>query len=118
MRLRIAGVLLLLIAAFLTFNFFRPIPAVPVTAAVLGQSTTAGTVPALPWPRAGSAAVAVSGLGMVANSGNETPMPAASIAKVMTALVILEDNPLKRGDSGPAVPITDQGGRVYLGDNT
>jgi len=118
MRLRIAGVLLLLIAAFLTFNFFRPIPAVPVTAAVPGQSTTAGTVPALPWPRAGSAAVAVSGLGMVANSGNETPMPAASIAKVMTALVILEDKPLKRGDSGPSVLITDQDVRVYLADKS
>src|SRR5260370_10295046 len=55
MRLRIAGVLLLLIAAFLTFNFFRPIPAVPVTAAVAGPSTTARTVPSLPRPEPGSA---------------------------------------------------------------
>lgn len=117
MRLRIAGVLLLVIAAFLSFNFFfRPIPAIPVTAAVPSQSTTEGTVPALPWPRAGSAAVAVSGLGMLANSGNETPMPAASVAKVMTALVILEDKPLKRGDSGPSVVMTDQDVRVYQAD--
>jgi D-alanyl-D-alanine carboxypeptidase (penicillin-binding protein 5/6) len=116
MRLRIAGVLLLLIAAFLTFNFFRPIPAVPVTAAVASQSMTAGTVPALPWPRAGSAAVAVSGLGMIANSGNETPMPAASVAKVMTALVVLDDKPLKGGDVGPSVVITDQDVRAYQAD--
>jgi serine-type D-Ala-D-Ala carboxypeptidase (penicillin-binding protein 5/6) len=116
MRLRIAGVLLLLIAAFLTFNFFRPIPAVPVTAAVASQSTTAGTVPALPWPRAGSAAVAVSGLGMLANSGNETPMPAASVAKVMTALVVLTDKPLKSGEVGPSVVITDQDVRAYQAD--
>src|SRR5260370_34642624 len=102
MRLRIAGVLLLLIAAFLTFNFFRPIPAVPVTAAVPGQSTTAGTVPALPWPRAGSAAVAVSGLGMVANSGNETPMPAGRVAQVMTPLSLPRDHPLHRGHSAPS----------------
>src|SRR4029077_2300274 len=116
MRLRIAGVLLLLIAAFLIFNFFRPIPAVPVTAAVASQTTTAGTVPALPWPRAGSAAVAVSGLGMLANSGNETPMPAASVAKVMTALVVLNDKPLKSGEVGPSVVITDQDVRAYQTD--
>jgi serine-type D-Ala-D-Ala carboxypeptidase (penicillin-binding protein 5/6) len=116
MRLRIAGVLLLLIAAFLTFNFFRPIPAVPVTAAVASQSMTAGTVPALPWPTAGSAAVAVSGLGMIANSGNETPMPAASVAKVMTALVVLDDKPLKSGEVGPSVVITDQDVRAYQAD--
>jgi serine-type D-Ala-D-Ala carboxypeptidase (penicillin-binding protein 5/6) len=116
MRLRIAGVLLLLIAAFLTFNFFRPIPAVPVTAEVASQSVTAGTAPALPWPRAGSAAVAVSGLGMIANSGNETPMPAASVAKVMTALVVLDDKPLKGGDVGPSVVITDQDVRAYQAD--
>jgi len=116
MRLRIAGVLLLLIAAFLTFNFFRPIPAVPVTAAVASQSMTAGTVPALPWPTAGSAAVAVSGLGMIATSGNETPMPAASVAKVMTALVVLDDKPLKSGEVGPSVVITDQDVRAYQAD--
>jgi D-alanyl-D-alanine carboxypeptidase (penicillin-binding protein 5/6) len=118
MRLRIAGVLLLLIAAFLTFNYFRPIPAVPVTAAVASQSMTAGTVPALPWPRAGSAAVAVSGLGMIANSGNETPMPAASVAKVMTALVVLDDKPLKSGEVGPSVVITDQDVRAYQADKS
>jgi len=118
MRLRIAGVLLLLIAAFLTFNFFRPIPAVAVTTAVPSQSTTAGTVPTLPWPRTGSAAVAVSGLGMLATSGNETPLPAASVAKVMTALVVLEDKPLKRGDSGPSIVITDQDVRVYQADKS
>ncbi len=116
MRLRIAGVLVLLIAAFLTFNFFRPIPALPVTAAVPGQSTTAGTVPALPWPRVGSAAVAVSGLGMLANSGSETAMPAASVAKVMTALLVLEDKPLKRNEQGPSILITEQDVRVYQAD--
>src|SRR6266566_8972195 len=116
MLLRIAGVLLLLIVAFLTFNFFRPIPAVPVTATVPSQSTTAGTVPALPWPRAGSAALAVSGLGMLANSGSETAMPAASVAKVMTALLVLEDKPLKKNEQGPTILITDQDVRVYQAD--
>src|SRR5207245_8128967 len=116
MLLRIAGVLLLLIAAFLTFNFFRPIPAVAVTAAVPGQSTTAGTVPTLPWPKGGSAAVAVSGLGMLATSGNETAMPAASVAKVMTALLVLEDKPLKKNEQGPSILITDQDVRVYQAD--
>src|SRR5207245_9182680 len=99
--------------AFLPLTFCRPMPAVAVTAAVPGQSTTAGTVPTLPWPKGGSAAVAVSGLGMLATSGNETAMPAASVAKVMTALLVLEDKPLKKNEQGPSILITDQDVRIY-----
>lgn len=61
----------------------------------------------MPWPRVGAAAVGVSGLGLIATSGNEKPVPAASVAKVMTALIILEDKPLKKNDLGPSIVITD-----------
>jgi D-alanyl-D-alanine carboxypeptidase (penicillin-binding protein 5/6) len=116
MRLRVVGVLLLLLVGFLTFNFFRPIPAVAATPAVPKATTISGTVPTLPWPSVGSAAVGTSGLGLIANSGNETPVPAASVAKVMTALLVLEDKPLKRNDQGPAILITDADVQVYQSD--
>ena len=114
MRLRVAGVVLLLVAAFLAFNFFlRPIPAVAATASVPSSTTTPGTPTPLPWPGGGSAAVGVSSLGMIANSGNEKPAPAASVAKVMTALVILEDKPLKLKEQGPSITITDADVQTY-----
>src|SRR5437899_9816846 len=116
MRLRIGGALLLLVAGLLTFNYFRPIPAVAATASVPASTILPGTQPVLPWPRPGSGAVAISGLGMIASSGNEAPMPAASVAKVMTALVILEDKPLKLGDPGPSILITDADVQAYQTD--
>jgi len=61
----------------------------------------------------GSAAVGTSGLGLIATSGNETPAPAASVAKVMTALIILEDKPLKKTEQGPTILITDADVQVY-----
>ncbi|HEX7264236.1 MAG TPA: D-alanyl-D-alanine carboxypeptidase, partial [Candidatus Dormibacteraeota bacterium] len=116
MRLRIVGVLLLLLAAFLTFNYFRPIPAVDATAAVPAELAVSGTAPTLPWPSTGSAAVGASGIGLVATSGKETPAPAASVAKVMTALVILQDKPLKLNEAGPSILITDADVQAYQSD--
>ena len=119
MKLRVAGVLVLLLAGFLTFNYFlRPIPAVAVSPSVPTATTTAGTAPSLPWPKVGAAAVGVSGLGLIATSGNEKAVPAASVAKVMTALVILEDKPLKKNDQGPSILITDQDVATYQSEKS
>ena len=107
----------MLVAGLVTFNYFRPIPAVAATASVPTSTTLPGTPPVLPWPKPGSGAIAISGLGMVATSGNEAPMPAASVAKVMTALLALEDKPLKLGDPGPSIVITDADVQAYLADN-
>jgi len=116
MRLRVLGVLLLLVAAFLTFNYLRPIPAVAATAEVPASTMVLGTAPVLPWPKTGSAAVGNSSLGVIATSGVETPLPAASVAKVMTALLILEDKPLKLNDPGPTILITDADVQAYQSD--
>jgi D-alanyl-D-alanine carboxypeptidase (penicillin-binding protein 5/6) len=117
MRLRVGGVLLLLAAGLLTFNYIRPIPAVAATAEVSTSTAVPGAPPALPWPKGGAGALAVSGLGMIATSGNETAMPAASVAKVMTALIVLEDKPLKLGDPGPSIVITDADVQAYRADS-
>ena len=109
--------LLVLAAGYLAFNYFiRPIPAVAATGSVPTSTTTAGTAPALPWPSPGAAAVAVSSLGFIASSGNERPVPAASVAKVMTALVVIEDKPLKKTEEGPTILITDADVQEYQAD--
>src|ERR1700674_4878623 len=95
MRRRLALVILVVVAALAAGNYFRPIPAIAASASFPSQTATSGTPPALPWPAGGSAAVGVSGLGFIASSGNEQAVPAASVTKVMTALLVLEDKPLK-----------------------
>jgi len=52
------------------------------------------------WPSEGQAAVAVEGLGKLGASGEETPVPIASVAKVMTAYLVLRDHPLELGEEG------------------
>ena len=116
MRGRIALGLVLLVAAALGVNYLRPIPPVTATSGVAAQKTIAGTPPLLPWPSAGSGAVGVSGLGKLADSGNETPLPTASVAKVMTATVILHDKPFPLGQTGGSITITDVDVQAYQND--
>lgn len=79
-------------------------PAVADIHAVLPSSfKVAGTPPALPWPKTGQAAVSIPLLGLNVQSGPQTPVPIASLTKMMTAYIILHDRPLKLGQSGPGI---------------
>lgn len=63
----------------------------------------------LPWPSYGQAAYGASNAGVLAKSTNKpTPVPIASLAKVITALAILEKKPLRVGEQGPTITLTDQ----------
>lgn len=116
MRLRVGIVLLLVVVALGAFNYLRPIPAVAASPLLPSTDTVPGTAPALPWPARGAAAVGVPGLGLVASSGNEQPIPAASVTKVMTALVLLNDRRLNVGDNGPILTITQADVDAYASD--
>ena len=58
---------------------------------------------AVSWPADGVSAADISGFGVVAGPGATRPVPIASVAKVMTADVVLHDNPLPGGGSGPDI---------------
>jgi D-alanyl-D-alanine carboxypeptidase (penicillin-binding protein 5/6) len=117
MRVRVGVVLLVIVVGAAAINYLRPIPAVAASSPVLpATDVVPGTAPALPWPTQGSGAVGVAHLGLVANSGNEQAIPAASVTKVMTALIILTDKPLQKGDPGPTITITDADVQSYQAD--
>ena len=78
------------------------VPHDPMTVAAV----VPGASPSLPWPSKGQGAVVVPSLGYAAQSGPESPVPIASLAKMTTAVVILRDHPLPAGSDGPAVPVT------------
>lgn len=61
---------------------------------------------AIAWPQQGQAAVEVSGGGLVGTSGSHRAVPIASVAKVMTAYVVLTAAPLASGADGFTVTIT------------
>jgi D-alanyl-D-alanine carboxypeptidase (penicillin-binding protein 5/6) len=116
MKWKVALALVAAVAAVGVVNYLRPIPAVMATSALHAQDTVAGTVPRIPWPGGASGAIGAAGLGLIATSGNQQPVSAASVTKVMTALVILTDKPLKRNESGPTITITDTDVQSYLAD--
>jgi serine-type D-Ala-D-Ala carboxypeptidase (penicillin-binding protein 5/6) len=113
---KVAILLLALVVAFGAFNYLRPIPAVAAAPSLHTQDTVQGAVPKLLWPSSGSAAVGVSGLGAIASSGNEQPMAAASVTKVMTALIVLTDKPLLKDQQGSSITVTDEDVRGYQTD--
>ena len=73
-----------------------------------------GTAAALPWPAQGAAALVIDGFGLVGSSGGSAPLPMASTAKMMTALIVMEDHPLALNDPGPAIVVSRADVSTYL----
>lgn len=66
------------------------------------------------WPDdISAAAVGAEGYGVLASKNDDQKRPIASIAKTITALAILEKYPLKLGEDGPNIPITEQDEQIY-----
>jgi D-alanyl-D-alanine carboxypeptidase (penicillin-binding protein 5/6) len=63
-------------------------------------------LPSTAWPAYGQAAVQI-GQAQVHAGPNQHSAPIASVAKVMTAYVVLRDHPLELGRDGPTITLTD-----------
>ncbi|WP_438874399.1 serine hydrolase [Streptomyces griseoloalbus] len=96
---------LLLLVVFAVAQNVRPLPAPTLELTAEDGFTFEGDKPEIPWPDAGQAALDVDGIGTFGSSGEQKPVPIASVAKVMTAYVILRDHQLKSGAEGPMIEI-------------
>jgi D-alanyl-D-alanine carboxypeptidase (penicillin-binding protein 5/6) len=68
----------------------------------------------LDWPSSGSAAIEVEGMGLLGHDGSMTSQHSiASIAKTMTAYVVLRDHPLTATSSGPTITLTKAMAETY-----
>src|ERR1700749_3044730 len=94
-------VLLVLVGAIATLGYHvlatSSSPAAPAVEAV------PGTV----WPAAGQAAFVEGGQTEIHAGPRQHAAPIASVAKVMTAYLVLRDHPLGVGEDGPTIPLTD-----------
>ncbi|MEV0263887.1 serine hydrolase [Streptomyces sp. NPDC050617] len=82
----------------------RPSPIASSHSSLTDRAAIAGKMD-LPWPGEGQTSIAVDGLGSLGSKGGATPVPIASVTKVMTAYVILKEHPLKDGEQGPRVDV-------------
>src|SRR4051794_30283249 len=64
-------------------------------------------LPSTVWPASGQAAFVLTGQSHVQSGPNQRPAPIASVAKVMTAYLVLRDHPLRVGRDGPTIALTD-----------
>ncbi|QIY59830.1 D-alanyl-D-alanine carboxypeptidase [Streptomyces sp. RPA4-5] len=98
----------LLVIIFVVAQAVRPLPAPELAVGGSTGFTFEGGQLSIPWPNQGQAAVKVVGVGNMGTSGEAKPVPTASVAKVMTAYVILRDHPLKKGEKGETIKVDAQ----------
>lgn len=97
------------VVAVLAVRFVRAGNLKPTTKRLLGSAVSfKGSLPSMPWPSSGQAALAIEHLGSLGQVGSSTPQPVASVAKIMTAYLVLKDHPLGAGKAGPSLTITSK----------
>lgn len=115
LRLVVPLVILLVVAAGVG-QYLRPISRIQVVRTVSAQIRIPGSAPKLTWPSTGEGAVAVAGVSSIGTSGGDRPEAIGSIAKVMTALLVLKAHPIGVGLSGPEITVTAQDVTTYEAD--
>jgi D-alanyl-D-alanine carboxypeptidase (penicillin-binding protein 5/6) len=110
------GLVVLLVIAGLVIQLVRPVPPPSVHLSVPAALRAPGRL-ALAWPPVAEAALGVEGVGEIAQSSpTEAPQPIASLAKLMTAYLVLKAHPLGLYQSGPTLTMTPQDVAIYRRD--
>ncbi|MGW2055168.1 serine hydrolase [Streptomyces sp. NPDC001840] len=101
---------LLLLIVFGVVQSLRPLPAPRLALSADPTYTFEGGELDLPWPNEGQGGVVVEGVGTIGMYGEQKPAPIASVAKTMTAYVILKDHPISGDQVGPQITVDKQAG--------
>ncbi|MEV7236357.1 serine hydrolase [Streptomyces sp. NPDC051020] len=99
---------LLLLIVFAIVQAVRPLPTPVLALSADPTYTFKGGDPSLAWPGQGQSAVTVDGVGSLGTEGAQKPVPIASVAKVMTAYVVLKEHPLAGKEEGEKITVDQQ----------
>ncbi|GAA2920142.1 hypothetical protein GCM10020221_15470 [Streptomyces thioluteus] len=113
-RLKIyTPIAVLLLIVFCVVQAFRPLPDARLVKGEKAAFTFGGEKFDMKWPEEGQSAAKVLGVGDLGTFGEQKPVPTASMAKVMTAYIVLRDHPLKmKKQGGQEVP--EQGPTITI----
>ena len=103
-RFLVFAVIVALLAGYAYFALSRPVPALQPAKLTSNLQVTTPTSK-LAWP-ANQAAIMLDGEHISEARGAQTPIAAASTAKIITALMVLKQKPLAIGQQGPSITIT------------
>ncbi|MFE0581858.1 D-alanyl-D-alanine carboxypeptidase [Streptomyces sp. NPDC058874] len=105
-RFKIYAPLVVLLGIILAIvQLVRPLPEPRLVMTAKSSYTFEGAMPQLPWPTEGQAYMAAAGLGTLGQSGEQKPVPIASVTKSMTAYIILRDHPIEKGGQGAMIDV-------------
>lgn len=104
--LAVIVVILVGLVAAVAVQLTRPLPAAAMSLSLPTTTTIPGPAPVMPWPAQGQARIDVQEIGTLGDSGGAKQVPIGSVAKVMTAYIVLTDHPLAAGADGPSITVT------------
>ncbi len=104
---------LVVVSGALALRLGLPQPMPQVTQTVPAAYVVPGTPPTVSWPSVGQATVEVEGLGGLGSSGVSQPVPIASVAKMMTAYVVLKEHPIGMDEAGPTLTVSNEEAAAY-----
>ncbi|MFI9266719.1 D-alanyl-D-alanine carboxypeptidase [Streptomyces werraensis] len=113
---------ILLLIVFAIVQNVRPLPAPTLALTADDTHTFDGDPVKLPWPGEGQGWMSGDGIGTMDHFGEQKPVAIGSVAKTMTAYIILREHPLKPGEEGPKIEVDakaeEEGGYDKAGEST
>jgi D-alanyl-D-alanine carboxypeptidase (penicillin-binding protein 5/6) len=111
-KLGITSGIILVLLGVASWNVLRPVAAVAVAEKQIAVAAQSGAE--LDWPSTGGAAIEAQGVTPLLTHGSQKAVPTASIAKVITALVVLQKYPLESAtDLGQTITLTQADLDIY-----
>ena len=107
--------IMIILAIILTAQILRPFGKPKIALAINTNRTTAGSLN-INWPANTQGAVCIANEELIDKTADQSPKPTASVAKMMTAYVILKDHPLASFEDGPTLVLTSEDEKAYRDD--
>lgn len=105
------GIIAGVCGAYVGATLLWPLTAVAPQVTAVQVETAPAPAAAVTWPATGSAAVGVQGLSTVASTSSADEI--ASISKVASVMMVLDELPLEPGEQGPSFAFDDADARDY-----
>jgi serine-type D-Ala-D-Ala carboxypeptidase (penicillin-binding protein 5/6) len=114
-RINLLILIVIILAIILIAQILRPFGKPKIALAINTNLTTAGSLN-INWPANTQGAVCIANEGLIDKTADQSPKPTASVAKIMTAYIILKDHPLAAFQDGPTLVLTREDEKAYIDD--
>ncbi len=102
---RVIIIIIVLLVVVSAIQLARPVP-LPRAQQTIVSADIPGKLPSLPWPSQGGGEVELQNVGTIGVFNANAQIPLASVAKIVTALVIVKDHPVSSGNNGPTLTLS------------